>query len=94
MGIVSPAWLGMLGSEAVGGAESTGELQLRAAAVMPTECYTLAAAAIISVLVLLSASSARGALRNMPAAPATDHPQLDLDLSMSIGSRCRVVAAR
>ena len=67
MGVVSPTRLKMSGSEAVAGAESAGELLLRAAAMVPAERYALAAAAVVSVLVLLPAPSARGALRDMPS---------------------------
>ena len=67
MGVVSPTRLKMSGSEAVAGAESAGELLLRAAAMVPAERYALAAAAVVSVLVLLPAPSARGALLDMPS---------------------------
>jgi hypothetical protein len=49
-------------AEDVVGAESRGELLLRAAVMVPAKRYALAATAVVSVLVLLSALSTRGSL--------------------------------
>jgi hypothetical protein len=49
-------------AEDVGGAESRGELLLRAAVMVPAKRYALAATTVVSVLVLLSALSTRGSL--------------------------------